>query len=61
MRLQNAFKNSVFEAPKLVSAKTPLLKEQYRRQRSMFDFLSSFFSADQEGHSSIFLKTLVMQ
>ena len=31
-RLRNAFKNSVFEAPKLVSTKTLLLKHYYRRQ-----------------------------
>ena len=32
MRLRNAFKNSAFEAPKLVSTKTLLLKHCYRCQ-----------------------------
>ena len=31
MRLRNAFKNSVFEASKLVSTKTLVLKHYYRR------------------------------
>ena len=34
MRLRNAFKNSVFEAPKLVTTKTLLLKHYYRHQGS---------------------------
>ena len=34
MRLQNVFKNRVFEASKLVSTKTLLLKHYYRRQGS---------------------------
>ena len=32
LRLRNAFKNNVFEARKLVSTKTLLLKHYYRRQ-----------------------------
>ena len=32
MRLRNAFKNSGFETPKLVTTKTLLLKHYYRRQ-----------------------------
>ena len=36
-------KNSVFEAPKLVSTKTLLLKHYYRRQGFMSFFLMCFF------------------
>ena len=36
MRLRNAFRNSVFEASKLVSTKTLLLKHYYRHQGMFF-------------------------
>ena len=54
MRLRNAFKNSVFEASKLVTTKTLLLKHYYRHQGFLggrFDLFYFFCSGEGKGES----------
>ena len=60
MRLRNAFKNSIFEAPKLVTTKTLLVKHYYRRQGLQADFSFPIITAGRPKHDVINSKNLVL-